>query len=115
MSWCVSVAVEPAVDIDYVLTGDPTDRNGRVGDGERRIGGSRVARERYQATVWRRFRTAPDHFRSDANGLHEQPDADPFRVTLTPTVPAVYMVVDLTKAAGQEGLVEYIYPETGGW
>jgi len=33
-----------------------------------------------------------------------------FQVTLTPTNPPVYMVVDLTKTAGTEGQIEYIYP-----
>ena len=33
-----------------------------------------------------------------------------FRVTLTPTVSPVYMILDLTKAAGSSDQVEYIYP-----
>ena len=33
-----------------------------------------------------------------------------FRVTLTPTVSPVYMILDLTKAAGSSDQVEYIFP-----
>jgi formylglycine-generating enzyme required for sulfatase activity len=33
-----------------------------------------------------------------------------FRVQLTPTEVPVYMIVDLTKAAGADGQIEYIYP-----
>ncbi|MDD4103227.1 MAG: hypothetical protein PHU80_11440, partial [Kiritimatiellae bacterium] len=33
-----------------------------------------------------------------------------FSVTLTPTTSPVYMIVDLTKAAGADGQIEYIYP-----
>lgn len=33
-----------------------------------------------------------------------------FRVTLVPTIAPVYMIVDLTKAAGADGQIEYIYP-----
>jgi len=32
-----------------------------------------------------------------------------FSVTLTPTEPALYMIVDLTKEAGAEGQIEYVY------
>lgn len=34
-----------------------------------------------------------------------------FSVALTPTEPPLYMIVDLTKAAGTEGQVEYVYEE----
>ncbi len=33
-----------------------------------------------------------------------------FSVTLAPTTPPVYMIVDLTKTAGEEDQIEYIYP-----
>ena len=33
-----------------------------------------------------------------------------FNVTLAPTTPPVYMIVDLTKNAGADGQIEYIYP-----
>jgi len=34
-----------------------------------------------------------------------------FRVTLTPTNAPLYMIVDLTKDAGEEGQIEYVYEE----
>jgi hypothetical protein len=37
-----------------------------------------------------------------------------FNVTLTPTPIPVYMVVDLTQAAGADGQIEYIYPAIRG-
>jgi hypothetical protein len=33
-----------------------------------------------------------------------------FRVTLTPTVSPIYLILDLTKAAGEDGQIEYVYP-----
>ena len=33
-----------------------------------------------------------------------------FKVSLTPTTSPVYMIVDLTKSAGADGQIEYIYP-----
>jgi len=33
-----------------------------------------------------------------------------FKVSLAPTTPPVYMIVDLTKSAGADGQIEYIYP-----
>ncbi|HRR35189.1 MAG TPA: hypothetical protein P5026_13890, partial [Kiritimatiellia bacterium] len=34
-----------------------------------------------------------------------------FRVSLTPTLPPLYMIVDLTKTVGEEGQIEYVYEE----
>ncbi len=44
-----------------------------------------------------------------------------FNVTLTPTISPAYMIVDLSKNAGAEGQIEYVYPddvrlaEDGNW
>lgn len=98
------------VDIDYMLTGDPTQRadvsvtafNGSetlslpdtslsgdlysVAQGTRRI-------------VWDPMKTA-----------YTNQTLTQFRVDLTPTNPPVYMIVDLTKSAGADGQIEYVYP-----
>lgn len=102
------------VDIDYVLTGDPTDRmdvlvTAKDGSVDLVLPPGALSGNLFGvASGPRRIIFDPTQTVYTNNQMLTQ-----FSVTLTPTVPAVYMVVDLTKAAGQEGLVEYIYPGDG--
>lgn len=102
------------VDIDYVLTGDPTDRmdvlvTAKDGSVDLVLPPGALSGNLFGVAPGpRRIIFDPTQTVYTNNQMLTQ-----FSVTLTPTVPAVYMVVDLTKAAGQEGLVEYIYPGDG--
>jgi formylglycine-generating enzyme required for sulfatase activity len=99
------------VDIDYVLTADPTQRVD-------------VAVNAYNGSMSLTLPT--ESLSGDLNGVSEGLHRivwDPtvtaytnnvvltkFRVGLVQTPVPVYMIVDLTKSAGADGQIEYIYP-----
>ncbi len=99
------------VDIDYVLTCDATQRVDVV-----------LTAKDGSTTLT----LPPESLSGDLNGVSHGMKRiifDPFKtaytnsqmltqfsVTLAPTTPPVYMIVDLTKDAGAEGQIEYIYP-----
>jgi len=99
------------VDIDYVLTCDATQRVDVV-----------LTAKDGSTTLT----LPPESLSGDLNGVSHGMKRiifDPFKtaytnsqmltqfsVTLAPTTPPVYMIVDLTKDAGADGQIEYIYP-----
>jgi hypothetical protein len=99
-------------DIDYLLTADPSQRVD-------------VAVSAYNGSV--PLDIPPEAFSGDLYGVAEGARRilfDPaktaytnsevmtrFRVALTPQAPALYMIVDLTKNAGEGGQLEYVYEE----
>jgi len=98
------------VDIDYVLTCDATQRVD-------------VALSAYDGSTALSFplnALSGDLYNVSPGGKHVVLDPvktvytndllTQFRVSLTPTNPPVYMIVDLTKSAGASNQIEYIYP-----
>jgi len=98
------------VDIDYVLTCDATQRvdvalSAYNGSTALSFPLNALSGDLYNVSqggkhvVWDPVKTAY------TNDLLTQ-----FRVSLTPTNPPAYMIVDLTKSAGASNQIEYIYP-----
>jgi formylglycine-generating enzyme required for sulfatase activity len=98
------------VDIDYVLTCDPTQRvdialTAHDGSAELPLPPESLTGDLYGVSpgacriVWDPVKTAY------TNKILTQ-----FSVTLAPTLAPLYMIMDLTKEAGAEGQIEYVYP-----
>lgn len=98
------------VSIDYVLTCDDTQRvdvalAAYEGETSLALPEESLSGDLYSVAQGMR-RIVWDPSKSDyTNATLTQ-----FRVTLTPTLSPVYMIVDLTKNAGAEGQIQYIYP-----
>lgn len=99
------------VDIDYVLSCDSSQRvdvlvQAYNGTTALTLPENSLSGDRFGLTygahhiVW-----DPTLTSSENNGVLPE-----FRVELTPIAPPVYMIVDLTKDAGVEGQIEYVYP-----
>ena len=100
------------VDIDYVLTCDSTQRVDVVlaakdGSDTLTLPTESLSGDLYGVThgprriIWDPTKTAY----TNSQMLTQ------FSVTLTPTPAPLYMIVDLTKTAGAEGEIEYLYPD----
>ncbi|MDA3923660.1 MAG: formylglycine-generating enzyme family protein [Kiritimatiellae bacterium] len=97
------------VDIDYVLSCDPTQRvdivvNGNNGSTPLQLSHTSLSGDMYSVSEGaHRIVLDPTRTAYTNSELMTQ-----FRVSLTPIDPPLYMIVDLTKSAGEEGQVKYV-------